>query len=234
MKRIFTFSLVTMMLLSFSLTSNSQTTFGCPYPVGDDGGFNLDNFTTEGQTIVEEVGCKVKLTLWNEDNVIYKPQYEGQTNNVILEFTQGTNFSEFNVSFYNDGNEVIFNYNPSNDIVTIQVNDYIKNPKIVFNEYLTSGPSFGLKSVTFEGENVVNITNETLDETFNVYNYNNTLTVETSEFEDYNLEIYNLSGRLVFSENTSGNFKTNLSENGFYIVKLRYENQVLTKKVIVQ
>jgi hypothetical protein len=67
-----------------------------------------------------------------------------------------------------------------------------------------------------------------------VFNYNNTLNVKTREFENYTLEVYNLSGQMVFSETTNGNFKTNLSGNGFYIVKLEFENKILTKKIIVQ
>ncbi|MEX1192377.1 MAG: T9SS type A sorting domain-containing protein [Brumimicrobium sp.] len=242
MKKLFNFLLVTMMLLSFSLTSNSQThTFGCrdQVDVGED--FNLGDFTTEeGQTSVEEQNCGVKLELWNSLTIPYEPPYQNkdgeETDNVILELSDGADYDDFKVFLFNDGDEVgEFDFTVTNDdIAVIQVGNYVKNPKIVFKDNNTLGTIFVVKNVIFEGTNVANITNETLDETFNVYNYNNTLTIETSEFEVYNLQVYSLSGRLVFSENARGNFKTNLSENGFYIVKLEFENEILTKKVIVQ
>ncbi|MEX1192375.1 MAG: T9SS type A sorting domain-containing protein [Brumimicrobium sp.] len=237
MKNLFNFLIVTLMLLSFSLTSNSQETytFGCN---GDEPFDTLDFTTEEGQTSVDEMGCKVNLILWDNLTIPYEPPYEGQPINVKLKLPADSKFWQFNVSFYSDDNGVStkvddFNFNISTGIGTIQLNDYVKNPKIVFEDNTTSETYILVESVTFEGENELNITNETLDETFKVYNYNNTLTVETNEFEDYSVEVYNLSGQRVFSEITNGDYETTLSDKGFYIVKLRYENQVLTKKVFI-
>ena len=93
---------------------------------------------------------------------------------------------------------------------------------------------YKLKEIYLNGQDVTSVKENNLEESFNVFSYNKNLSVETDEYKDYTLQVYNLSGRLVLDKNTNGNFNTNISQNGIYIVKLVFENTVLTKKVSIQ
>jgi hypothetical protein len=172
-----------------------------------------------------------------------QPNISGEVNYVEVGLYFGNLWeSDFVITFKNGGIEYGMEFDNVNDIFTTSLSlteeVVVSNPQIIVEGKLLDGQLIRFKWVEFRGSNLststTNITTENLDETFNVFNYNNTLNVKTREFENYTLEVYNLSGQMVFSETTNGNFKTNLSGNGFYIVKLEFENKILTKKIIVQ
>jgi len=245
--------MVTMMLLSFSLTSNSQNvlSFGC----GGDEPFDSTLFVAEiaqgdeGDVVLSEEGCnnqnRINSVFSNTNDpfapsdvsVTFEPNISGKVNYVEVDLLFGS--LNLDVNFINNGVSYTMDYISSGTFTTSLTEEVVvSNPQIVVEVMLWNEKYIMFNLVKFQGINLspttTNITTENLDETFNVFNYNNTLNVKTREFENYTLEVYNLSGQMVFSETTNGNFKTNLSDNGFYIVKLEFENKILTKKIIVQ
>ena len=82
---------------------------------------------------------------------------------------------------------------------------------------------------------VTSIKENTLEDMFKVFSYSNELNVRTTEFKNYNLQVFSIGGRLVFNDsNLNGNFKKQLQESGIYIVKLQFENDILVKKVYIK
>jgi hypothetical protein len=113
----------------------------------------------------------------------------------------------------------------------------VMNPQIRVEGQLTDGGFILFGWVEFQGDDLqstASVKENNLEDSFNIFSYNKNLSVETDEYKDYTLQVYNLSGRLVLDENTNGNFNTNISQSGIYIVKLRSEDGVLTKKIFIE
>lgn len=93
---------------------------------------------------------------------------------------------------------------------------------------------YELRGLKIEVDPLTNI-QENITNYFNVYSYNKNLIVKTTEFEDYALTVYNLSGQEVFTKNTNGNQDISLNlATGMYIVNINNGKESFNQKVVVQ
>jgi hypothetical protein len=120
--------------------------------------------------------------------------------------------------------EFIINFPKINDRLEIKINvgktiDYVVNVKI-HNKY------------------AVGLNNNLLANDVNLYSYNNTLVLENKVApKKLTVNVYNLSGQIVFTESTDGlsthsEFNTNLT-NGIYVVHVSDSINTMVKKLLI-
>jgi hypothetical protein len=236
--------------LSLSFSGNSQIIYGnggIPFD-GSDNDFSVevDNFYYEYTSSVVEFtnptiySGVIKFTITkNIDNFDY----------ISVTLSAGINLNDIelpseyvvsvNYTMTNDENDsLILTYDNSNSNYTSEPftqTETIDTIEVVINKSSSFDQTiYKLKEIYLNGQDVTSVKENNLEESFNVFSYNKNLSVETDEYKDYTLQVYNLSGRLVLDENTNGNFNTNISQSGIYIVKLRSEDGVLTKKIFIE
>lgn len=237
MKNLMTTLLVTFMLL-FTFNGNGQTV-GCGS--GYDNQFSEDDFTYSEDGLMgyneSTTACSVSsfvpgsfsYTFTGVTGSDYKLELDYKVEN-IDQVTISINdviFNDDDLSYDGSSGEfgttTITNIQPNNGEVKITFS--IDESDIYYLE------SFKLEST----DPTASLQENNLDQLFKVFSFNDEINIQTTEFKNYDLEVYNISGRLVSNNmNLNGNFKKNISESGIYIVKLQFENEVLTKKLFIK
>lgn len=236
MKNLMTTLLVTFMLLfTVSVNSQTQTT---TYGNGND--FDTTQFVLESDNGDFIAGTFVQLygDLAIDDSLTFTcPLDLSNLSEVKLEFDKNGQFDVNIMYTVNDTNYIekmdrsgiIYTYNPAQtgDFTNIKISFVVKSP--------VNGLGHNINYIKFTyNEDVTSLDKNNLEESFDIYSYSNIVNVKTNEFKDYNLKVYNTSGRVVFSGNKNGNFRKSFSDKGIYIVKLKFENKVLTKKIFIK
>lgn len=137
--------------------------------------------------------------------------------------------NENTINTYTNINTSKFDISNSTDSIELIFNVQLLDP------YFGQGTNyFMLESFKLFGDLITNI-QENITNNFNVYAYNKNLVVKTTEFEDYALTVYNLSGQEVFTKNTNGNQDIPLTlVTGMYIVNINNGKESFNQKVVVQ
>lgn len=254
MKTMMNILLVTFILL-FTFTSNSQTTFG-----GVEGEpfeeIHLEEsegvlFWTEAVTNTVNFSRDINSNN-DKDFLNFSSPNFLELNSVEFEITNDDNYSLFDLQItfeliYDDGDErITLQKIPTHDDQDIQ-DGVVKFPSLNLEEitnvdvriiYGNSfvNPTLNLNYLKFHGVvNNLSLQENNLDQLFKVFSFNDEINIQTTEFKNYDLKVYNMYGGLV-TENTnlSGDFKKNISESGIYIVKLQFENEILTRKILIK
>jgi endonuclease I len=114
-----------------------------------------------------------------------------------------------------DRNNAIYNYQGNR-------NPYIDNPQWVATVW---GANLGIEEINF---NIVNVFPNPANQNY--------ITIQ-SENTPQNIQLININGQLVQEINQpkfeNNNFVLNNMAQGFYFLKLDFENQIITKKIIV-
>lgn len=245
MKNLMDTLLVTIMVL-FTFTSYSQK-FGCNGEPFDDPNEFIEN-STINSSITFPSPCGVKVSLSggiNQMELIYTPNeneftipflgyvevsltIDGgyQINNDEIKMSLMNGLSEVGEILYDNSEQIYYidglNIDMNNQDLSIIVTSTSIQPSI----------EFVINYIDFQ-QRTASITNN-LENSFKVYSYDNLINVKTNEFKDYTLQVYNMGGMLIIDKTTRSNFKEKLSDSGIYILKLQFENEVLTQKLVIQ
>ncbi|MEX1192372.1 MAG: T9SS type A sorting domain-containing protein [Brumimicrobium sp.] len=242
MKNLFKTLLLTLTFLSLSFSGNTQNLL---FTVGDpndkcmdtsDFTFDMSNTFSNScdflsfnypNTMVQTITYTIPVSEITGGGVINDLDIEID-NEYDTWFTESVSFNNNSNGFdytYNTttGKYELTNINSNSDLEIVFLYEGSGQLTVYFYEFLF----FGEVQTTSVNEN-------NLEDDFQVYSFNKELNVKTDKFENYKLSVYNMGGQLVMNKDLNGNSKNYISNSGIYIVKLEFENQVLTKKVLIQ
>lgn len=253
MKTMMNILLVTFILL-FTFTSNPQTTFG-----GVEGEPFEEIHLEESEGIQYDINNTFNRIYFSRNTsgdsyLNFSSPNFSELNSVEFEIycNYPMSFEELIQSIeliYDDGDGERITLNPNLDIQNDGVSTIVEgvfsdlnlgqitnvDVRIIYGNSLNNYP-LNLNYVKFHGViNNLSLKENNLDQLFKVFSFNDEINIQTTEFKNYDLKVYNMYGGLI-TENTNliGDFKKKIAESGIYIVKLQFENEILTRKILIK
>ncbi len=168
-------------------------------------------------------------------------QFNAKPNNAIVEINWATQTEINNDYFIVERSTDAVNFTEITKVIGAGNSNSIINYSTIDNKPVKGYLYYRLKQVDYNGNYTyskivtVRFSNNTTDTNQNIIIIsNNFIKINENSDENYNVEIYDLNGQLVYSKSINESLEINISQytKGIYLLKIYSKNSVYSKKII--